>query len=222
MRNAHRKRSAEKPRLTMKKLLSVTLIILLLTGVALAAAGCVFNDGSLDEVKGIYGIESCWYRDVNGVTHNYADTYDYYLIVMYGEEAEGENTYRGKIYLKPVNGEESANDITYTVNYGSDSVTVESISISGISAENSFRNGGAAVDSTSSNVRTLFSFYPKREDIVYKSNSLTKNSQGTIVTVKSHLQFGKMYGSITDERIEKSKSKQTSDRTSRSRTTEDE
>lgn len=208
--------------MTMKKLLSVTLIVLLLTGVAVAATGCVFNDGSLDEVKGIYGIESYWYRDVNGMTNNYADAYDYYIIVMNDEEAEGENTYSGKIYCKPVNSEESAFDTTYVVNYGSDGKTVDSISIAGITSANSARSSGSTVNPPSSAARTLFSFYPKREDMVCASNSLTKNAQGSVVMVKSHQQFGKMYGSITDERIEKAKTKQTADRTSRTIANEDE
>src|SRR5574344_236898 len=161
----------------MKKIISVICIIALLSGITVAANGCIFSNGSLDEVKGIYGVEEYWYSDINKVTHSFGETYDYYIVVLYDTAAEGDNTYNGKVYCKPTDGEEDAYDVTYTVVYDTEKTsTVSTIKIHNFKWNNYSLDANCnAVDSSASAGDTVdFGFRHKSEDIVCKQSTLKK------------------------------------------------
>lgn len=73
----------------MKKVISVALVAILIVTTALTFTGCIFNTGAEKEVYGVYGVDRMFYNSYDGKTYNYADKFDYYLLVLYkGGESE--------------------------------------------------------------------------------------------------------------------------------------
>lgn len=162
-------------------------------------------------MDGIYGVDQYFYRDINSVTHNFADKYDYYLVVLYKDK-------QARIIYKKTDGTEQSYETTYALTYTDDAVSSITLKI--------FKQPNFSLDSDKKAVenpvtgQTSFSFYPMREDITYRDNVLRKNSSNSIVSVTQKLQFHKMYNNTSDSKIERAKTKQTASRTDRS-TTED-
>lgn len=83
----------------MKKVISVALVAILIVTTALTFTGCIFNTGAEKEVYGVYGVDRMFYNSYDKKTYNYADKFDYYLLVLY---KGGESEKTGKVIVKPV------------------------------------------------------------------------------------------------------------------------
>ena len=99
---------------SMKKVISVALVAILIVTTALTFTGCIFNTGAEKEVYGVYGVDRMFYNSYDGKTYNYADKFDYYLLVLY---KGGESEKTGKVILKPVGGEETSYDVHFTLEF---------------------------------------------------------------------------------------------------------
>lgn len=198
----------------MKKLL-ISLIICVVVISAFLLTGCnLFNSGSVKELKGVYGVSEFFYRAVTGNTYNYANKYDYYLLIINGDGT-------GKVIIKPVDGDESSYDVTYAPVSGDaeNQGKVTSINVTSFLTPSFSLNGNnVSLGFYLSETHTSFAFYPVREDLTYRKDVLKKNSSGNVVTVTQKLEFHKISGTVSDKRIQRAKEKQTNNRDERTNT----
>ncbi len=193
------------------------MVICITASSALLLTGCnLFNNGSSDEVVGIYGVSEYFYRDKDTVTHNYADKFDYIILVLNGGST-------GKFIIKPVDKDEFSFDVTYSNTYGDANKPkkVTSVKITPFVYSSQILLSGNV---TSGGTGTSLNFYPVREDIVYRRAVLTsveKNGTKSIVSVVEKMELHKLYNKPTDARIEKAKQKQINTRDSRTNSTDD-
>jgi hypothetical protein len=188
----------------MKKIISlIILLVLLLSGVALIASCNLLNNGSERELAGIYGVSDYFYRDVEQVTHNYADKYDYYILVLNEDKT-------AQIIIKPVGGEETIINTTYTVTFATDEPKrVQYVAIKNFPLSNYGSYLHSNVSEPLTTDATSFSLYPKREDLAYSTSEWRSNSEKKLVFVKLKYVFHRMYNTVTDNKIERAKKKQT-------------
>lgn len=188
------------------------MIVLLTLSIAALATGCIFNDGSADELNGVYGVEDFFYRDADKITHNYADQCDYYIMTFDDGVV--------KTYYKPVDGEEVVHEYSFRSVVDSDG-KVEKVALADFYYRD-YSGNGDKVTTTLTVQEESFDFYPMREELVLSSLTLRRNTADTSnVFVKDKLGFKKMYNRVTDKNVEKAKTKQTQNREARTATTED-
>ncbi len=188
----------------MKKFVSFILIIVTMLTLSLAMTGCSEKSSS-KEVTGIYGLERMFYKYEVGTseneTYNFADKYDYYILVMYKD-----NT--GKVIMKPEDGEESSYSVTYTVKYKEDEPdVVESVCVSGFSVPQYELVDDSPVLTFSEAKEATFTFVPVLDELTYRKYDVSDVvNTGTRTT--NLLEFSRFTMKTTDKRIEKAKARQ--------------
>lgn len=200
----------------MKKITAIiiTAIIACLTLLSFSGCALIFNDGSEDEVEGVYGLQQLYLKDYDNETYNFGNKYDYYLIVLYGDKT-------GKVILKPEDGEETSYSVTYENVLDTDGKTVKQIKINGFLVPVfSIEDGVAKVEFVKSEEAADFAFAPKREVLTYK-NVFTRIENG-IKTKKYYLSVDKIYNRTTDRKVERAKKQQINNRDKRAGNGEDE
>ena len=83
----------------MKKIIAIILATMILAGAVFAFSGCrkIQNDGSEDEVKGIYGVTTMFYKSFEGTKYNISGQFEYFMLVLNGDEGK-----TGKVIMKRV------------------------------------------------------------------------------------------------------------------------
>ena len=85
---------------SMKKVISVALVAILIVTTALTFTGCnITNNGSEDELKGIYDVTTMYYKSFEGKKYNVFGQYEYFLLVLNGDEGR-----TGKVIMKRAAG----------------------------------------------------------------------------------------------------------------------
>lgn len=201
----------------MKKTISIILVAIIAVGTLSCFAGCnLFNNGSIDELDGIYGLNSYYFRDVESNTHTFGDKYEYYLLVINGSTAY--------VVYKKIDGEEYSYSTSLTTAMSKDSDGGESVdSITVLDFRGlTFGGSGDNYSTISATEAYKFNFYPMRETLTYKDVTLKRNSNDGLVSVRTQLSFIKMYNKTDNNRIEKAKIKQLNTIDSRSDNTSSE
>ena len=190
-------------------MISVALVAILIVTTALTFTGCIFNSGAEKEVYGVYGVDRMFYNSYDGKTYNYADKFDYYLLVLY---KGGESEKTGKVILKPVGGEETSYDVRFTLEFDAEnSKVVKKVIVKDFRLPTYGDSTGTL--SFEEPAEASFILYPKREDLTYKI-SVPKIESG-IKTNKNLLEFHKISSRTTDKKIGCAKKKQTNSREKR-------
>lgn len=197
----------------MKKIISIILITLLFVSSVFAMTGCIFNDGSEDEVHGVYGVDRMFYKDYAGMKHIVAGDFEYYLLVLNDDDEK-----TGKVIMKPVDGKEKSYDVSYYFEYdSSDGKVVKYVKVKDfrppVYSETTYALSFAEPQEVS------FTLYPKREDIVF-SRIHSKIDDG-LKTSKNLLEFHKISGKTTERKIERAKKQQIRNRDKRAENGED-
>ena len=196
----------------MKKVISVALVAILIVTTALTFTGCIFNSGAEKEVYGVYGVDRMFYNSYDGKTYNYADKFDYYLLVLY---KGGESQKTGKVILKPVGGEETSYDVHFTLEFDAEkSKVVKKVIIKDFRLPMYGDSTGTL--SFDEPAEASFMLYPKREDLTYKVTMIGNGFK----TNKNLLEFNKISSRTSDKKIERAKSKQTNSREKRGNTSD--
>ena len=197
---------------SMKKVISVALVAILIVTTALTFTGCIFNSGAEKEVYGVYGVDRMFYNSYDGKTYNYADKFDYYLLVLY---KGGESEKTGKVILKPVGGEETSYDVHFTLEFDAEkSKVVKKVIIKDFRLPMYGDSTGTL--SFAEPAEASFMLYPKREDLTYKVTMIGNGFK----TNKNLLEFNKISSRTSDKKIERAKSKQTNSREKRGNTSD--
>lgn len=197
---------------SMKKVISVALVAILIVTTALTFTGCIFNSGAEKEVYGVYGVDRMFYNSYDGKTYNYADKFDYYLLVLY---KGGESEKTGKVILKPVGGEETSYDVHFTLEFDAEkSKVVKKVIIKDFRLPMYGDSTGTL--SFDEPAEASFMLYPKREDLTYKVTMIGNGFK----TNKNLLEFNKISSRTSDKKIERAKSKQTNSREKRGNTSD--
>lgn len=197
---------------SMKKVISVALVAILIVTTALTFTGCIFNSGAEKEVYGVYGVDRMFYNSYDGKTYNYADKFDYYLLVLY---KGGESEKTGKVILKPVGGEETSYDVHFTLEFDAEkSKVVKKVIIKDFRLPTYGDTTGTL--SFDEPAEASFMLYPKREDLTYKVTMIGNGFK----TNKNLLEFNKISSRTSDKKIERAKSKQTNSREKRGNTSD--
>ena len=197
---------------SMKKVISVALVAILIVTTALTFTGCIFNSGAEKEVYGVYGVDRMFYNSYDGKTYNYADKFDYYLLVLY---KGGESEKTGKVILKPVGGEETSYDVHFTLEFDAEkSKVVKKVIVKDFRLPTYGDSTGTL--SFDEPAEASFMLYPKREDLTYKVTMIGNGFK----TNKNLLEFNKISSRTSDKKIERAKSKQTNSREKRGNTSD--
>lgn len=200
---------------SMKKVISVALVAILIVTTALTFTGCIFNTGAEKKVYGVYGVDRMFYNSYDGKTYNYADKFDYYLLVLY---KGGESEKTGKVILKPVGGEETSYDVHFTLEFDAEkSKVVKKVIIKDFRLPTYGDSTGTL--SFAEPAEASFMLYPKREDLTYRMTP-SKIEDGKWKFSKNLLEFNKISMRTTDKKIERAKSKQTNSREKRGSTSD--
>jgi len=197
----------------MNKLIKLVTFLLLFVSIFTLTA-C--HDGSVDELYGIYGLSSLYYKDADGYTHNYADKFDYIVMVV----NEGGTI---DLYSKVNGAEEIEYHFTYTINYSEDEEKKEKNIVTSIKLNEFIKLSGYKKESTAE--ANGYSFVM---DDSYSMNfgSLTnklkhldwgfdKNKDNETKSTFYRNNYEKLYDRISDRLIEKAKNKQIKDRDER-------
>lgn len=156
-----------------------------------------------------------FYNSYDGKTYNYADKFDYYLLVLY---KGGESEKTGKIILKPVGGEETSYDVHFTLEFDAEkSKVVKKVIIKDFRLPTYGDSTGTL--SFAEPAEASFMLYPKREDLTYRMTP-SKIEDGKWKFSKNLLEFNKISMRTTDKKIERAKSKQTNSREKRGSTSD--
>lgn len=174
-----------------------------------------FKDGSVDELYGIYGVQQYFFRALDDTEYNYADTYDYYLLVVY--ESGTADVYYKKTDANGETYSEHYYSTTYTIGYetdenGKDTSTVNNIKVANFQRVY-YKDDRTNITRCEETVERGFSLYPKLENLTDRSATFGPGTP--IKTYVNKLTFHKMYGSIDDDKIERAKEKQTKERANR-------
>lgn len=181
---------------SMKKVISVALVAILIVTTALTFTGCIFNTG-------------------DGKTYNYADKFDYYLLVLY---KGGESEKTGKVILKPVGGEETSYDVHFTLEFDEEkSKVVKKVIVKDFRLPTYGDSTGTL--SFEEPAEVSFVLYPKREDLTYRITP-SKIEDGKWKFSKNLLEFNKISSRTSDKKIERAKKKQTNFREKRGSTSD--
>ena len=191
----------------MKKMISVALVAMLIVTTALTFTGCIFNSGAEKEVYGVYGVDRMFYNSYDGKTYNYADKFDYYLLVLY---KGGESEKTGKVILKPVGGEETSYDVHFTLEFDEEkSKVVKKVIVKDFRLPTYVESGAeVGILSFAEPTKAEFMLYPKREDLTYRMTP-SKIEDGKWKFSKNLLEFHKISNKTTDKKIERAKKRQT-------------
>lgn len=199
----------------MKKVFSIALVAILIVTTALTFTGCIFNTGAEKEVYGVYGVDRMFYNSYDGKTYNYADKFDYYLLVLY---KGGESEKTGKVIIKPVDGEETSYDVTYSLEFDTENEkVVKKVNVIGFRLPTYGEATGEM--SFAEPAEIAFVLYPKREDLTYRITP-SKIEDGKWKFSKNLLEFNKISSRTADKKIERAKKKQTNFREKRGSTSD--
>lgn len=111
--------------MNVKRTIAIILILSIIVVAVFALSGCnITNDGSEDELKGIYGVTTMYYKSYEGKKYNVSGQYEYFLLVLNGDEGR-----TGKVIMKRDGDAEFSYDITYTPKFNSDGKTIWSITV---------------------------------------------------------------------------------------------
>lgn len=82
--------------MNVKRTIAIILILSIIVVAVFALSGCnITNDGSEDELKGIYGVTTMYYKSYEGKKYNVSGQYEYFLLVLNGDEGR-----TGKVIMK--------------------------------------------------------------------------------------------------------------------------
>lgn len=202
----------------MKKIISVALVAMLIVTTALTFTGCIFNSGAESEVYGVYGVDRMFYNAYTGEKYNYADKFDYYLLILNKDSGDVKT---GKVILKPTDGEEVSYDIHFTLEFDEEnSKVVKTVVVKDFRLP-TYVDSGEYVGRLSFTEPTeaKFTLYPKREDLTYRITPA--KIDGGLKTSKNLLEFHKISNKTTDKKIERAKNKQTKSREKRNDSNDD-
>ena len=102
--------------MNVKRTIAIILILSIIVVAVFALSGCnITNDGSEDELKGIYGVTTMYYKSFEGKKYNVSGQYEYFLLILNGDEGR-----TGKVIMKRDGDAEFSYDITYTPKFNSD------------------------------------------------------------------------------------------------------
>ncbi len=153
--------------MNVKRTIAIILILSIIVVAVFALSGCnITNDGSEDELKGIYGVTTMYYKSYEGKKYNVSGQYEYFLLVLNGDEGR-----TGKVIMKRDGDAEFSYDITYTPKFNSDGKTIWSITV------NDFRLPEYE-DETGNNVMTFERTYVNVSNIsIEQTKSQQRQSQ---------------------------------------------
>lgn len=184
----------------MKKVFSIALIAILLMSTIFTFAGCLFKDGSEDEVPGVYGVDKMFYKSYDGKTYNYAGKFEYYLLVL------NKDAKTGKVIIKPVDGEEASYDVTYSLEFDSENEkVVKKVNVIGFRLPTYADATGEL--SFAEPAEVAFVLYPKRRDLKYKDTTPRIEDWKTKFRT-NHLEFHKITNKTSKKKIESAKRRQ--------------
>ena len=67
--------------MNVKRTIAIILILSIIVVAVFALSGCnITNDGSEDELKGIYGVTTTYYKSYEGKKYNVSGQYEYFLL----------------------------------------------------------------------------------------------------------------------------------------------
>lgn len=194
----------------MKKKIFYITILVVVVSMLFTFSGCalLFNDGSEDELEGIWGISDVSFSGIYTHNYGYGADFEYYLIIINSDKSV---TIRYKLVDK--------DEVSYTAQYtptfdDTETEKVKTITLSKMayisvieySSGESYYNIGEDV--------TELSFSPKLETLTYKDvNFKIENSSPHFVTTK--ITFKKIYSSTSNRKIEKAIKKQQDNRSER-------
>lgn len=166
----------------MKKVIAVCLILTLVVCVCFSACNYTRDENHL---RGIYGILSSTYTDIDGETHNFADDYEYFLLIINKDLS-------ASVRSKRVGEDEKSYAVSLTCSYDEDG-EIEDVIISGIkmpvlNLENEYGFGEVEDENG-----TEFSFKSTGSlRLVYKHFEIKTKDRG-LVSVSSKTVFKRLY-----------------------------
>ena len=182
-----------------KKTLLVILILSIIATSAVILSGCkLTNDGSEDELKGVYGVTTMYYSSYEGKKYNSSGQYEYFLLVLNGDEGR-----TGKVIMKRDGDAEFSYDITYTPNFNTDNKTIWSITVNDFRLPEYADETGAISYSAPS--KRVFRFYPMLEKINFIENR--NDVHGTIWS-SNYIAFRKFAKNTNEKNINEVKAHQ--------------
>lgn len=178
----------------MKKIIAIILATMILAGAVFAFSGCrkIQNDGSEDEVKGIYGVTTMFYKSFEGTKYNISGQFEYFMLVLNGDEGK-----TGKVIMKRVDEDELSYDITYSFKYNSDGKTVGKIVLHDFCLPE-YNDADGAIRYSDPSSRELV-FYPKHETLTF--NLVQSNIDDGLKFNKNYFALKKFSNKVSDKKI---------------------
>jgi len=185
-----------------KRTIAIILVLSIIAASAIVLSGCkLTNDGSEDELKGVYGVTTMYYKSFGGKKYNVSGQYEYFLLVLNGDEGK-----TGKVMMKRDGDTEFSYDITYTPKFNTDGKTIWSITVNDFRLPEYDDETGAVNYSDPS--QREFRFYPMHETFTF-SLTLSKTGDDNLVKFnKNYFALHKLSGKTDNASIASAKQQQ--------------
>ena len=198
----------------MKKIIAIIIATMILAGAVFALSGCnITNDGSEDELKGIYGVTTMYYKSYEGKKYNVSGQYEYFLLVLNGDEGR-----TGKVIMKRDGDAEFSYDITYTPKFNSDGKTIWSITVNDFRLPEYEDETGAVRYSDPS--QREFRFYPMHETFTFSLTLSKMGDDNRVKFNKNYFALHKISKKTTEAKIKSAKEQQQRTREARAKDTD--
>lgn len=202
--------------MNVKRTIAIILILSIIVVAVFALSGCnITNDGSEDELKGIYGVTTMYYKSYEGKKYNVSGEYEYFLLVLNGDEGR-----TGKVIMKRDGDAEFSYDITYTPKFNSDGKTIWSITVNDFRLPEYEDETGAVRYSDPS--QREFRFYPMHETFTFSLTLSQMGDDNRVKFNKNYFALHKIAKKTTEAKIKSAKEQQQRTREARSHEVDEE
>ena len=202
--------------MNVKRTIAIILILSIIVVAVFALSGCnITNDGSEDELKGIYGVTTMYYKSYEGKKYNVSGHYEYFLLVLNGDEGR-----TGKVIMKRDGDAEFSYDITYTPKFNSDGKTIWSITVNDFRLPEYEDETGAVRYSDPS--QREFRFYPMHETFTFSLTLSQMGDDNRVKFNKNYFALHKIAKKTTAAKIKSAKEQQQRTREARSHEVDEE
>lgn len=202
--------------MNVKRTIAIILILSIIVVAVFALSGCnITNDGSEDELKGIYGVTTMYYKSYEGKKYNVSGQYEYFLLVLNGDEGR-----TGKVIMKRDGDAEFSYDITYTPKFNSDGKTIWSITVNDFRLPE-YEDETGAVRYSDPSQREL-RFYPMHETFTFSLTLSQMGDDNRVKFNKNYFALHKIAKKTTEAKNKSAKEQQQRTREARSHEVDEE
>lgn len=190
----------------MKRAVALSLCLVLIVGACIGFSACNYTRDE-NHLRGIYCISSSTYKDASGVEYNFADDYEYFLLIINKDMT-------ASVRSKRVNEEENSYSVTLRYEFNADG-EIDDVVVVGIKIPTYNYNSAYEFDEIADENGTSFDFRSFGSlKLVYKSTEI-KTVGGELVSLKSKTTFVRTYkmtGDCNQKRAIRKQTKSIDDR----------